>query len=77
MARDNASSSSFSTAGSDANAAHAHAAAAAAEAATEGLGSSGSKVISAIISRSSGERTDDEYWAPFGQRALDDDEVAE
>jgi hypothetical protein len=39
------------------------------------LGSSGSRVISAIISRSCGERTDDGSWVPFGKSALD--EVAE
>jgi hypothetical protein len=34
------------------------------------LRSSGSRVISAIISRSSGDKTDDESCAPFGKSAL-------
>ncbi len=68
-----------SSAGSDANAAHAHAPVAAAEAALEGSGSSGSRVISAIISRSCGERTvdDDGSWAAFGKSASDGPKCAD
>ncbi len=65
-----ASLSSFFTADSDANAAHAHAPVAATEVAPEGSGSSGSRVISAIISRSWGERTDD-VWAAFDMSESD------
>jgi hypothetical protein len=66
-----ASLSSFFTADSDASAAHAHAPVAATEVAPEGSGSSGSSVISAIISRSCGERTEDVPWAAFGMSGSD------
>ena len=45
-------------------------------------GSSGSRVLSAIISRSCGKKTKDDSWAAFGKSAsegskCDDDEVVE
>ena len=83
IAWDDASSLTSSTAGSDVNAAHTHAPAAAAELLMKGpSGSSGSRVISAIISRSCGERTEDDSWAAFIKSAsegpkCDDDEVVD
>lgn len=81
IGREDASGSSISTSGSDVDTTHSHGAAAAVGSAWEGLGSSGSRVISAIISRSCGERTDDGSCALFGKRAscgpkCDGDEVA-